>query len=499
MRTKPIYSLCFTLALGFYPLCLPVIALETETKETQETSQHQNDSYSTSNQTLPSNNFRPLLKPLKPQTPVNTAIPEIQEYTLAPGDVISINLFNAEEEGGEYPVFMDGTVSIPLIGNFKVEGMTIKEVNTLFAGEYARYLKRPVVTVTLKSQRPLKLAIAGEVNNPGNYTIPGDTSQQPTITNLVEKAQGLTVSADISRVTLRRTYNGVEETYVLNFWDLLREGDLEKDVPLQDGDVVIIPTKTEINAEESRQLTDASFGIKYIEPPNVTLIGEVHRPGSYIVEPPRREERSEKNEPRLTEAIQLAGGIKELADVRNISISRTNRNGEEQIIKVDLWDLLQTGDITEDILLQDGDKITIPTAKQLDPQEAETLATANFSPDTITVQVVGEIDGNGVNKELPPNTSLNKAILASGGFDKKRANQSVVELVRINPNGTVSKREIQIDLAADVNEETNPILKNKDVIVVKRNGLTAVTDRVETILGPIGRTFSVLNFFNIFR
>jgi polysaccharide export outer membrane protein len=498
MRTKPIYSLFCTLALGVYALSIPVMALESEYEETMEASKEQNNSLSS--ETSPS--LRPALPTLKPQTPTNTPLPEIKEYTLSAGDVINVNLFNVdqnvEQKGEEYPVFMDGTVSIPLIGNFKVEGMTIKEVNELFAGEYGRYLKRPLVTVTLKSQRPLQLAIAGEVNNPGNYTIPADPQKQPTITNLVDQAGGLTVSADISQVTLRRTEDGVEEIYVLNFWDLLREGDLKKDIPLRDGDVIIIPTKSEINSFEHRQLTDASFGIKYEEPPHVTLIGEINRPGSYIVGPDQRDETTEFTEPRLTEAIKMAGGIKELADVRNISISRINRDGEEQIIKVDLWDLLQTGDINEDVLLKDGDKITIPTAKKLDPKEAETLATANFSPDKITVQVVGEVEGEGIDKELPPNTSLNKAILSAGGFDERRADQEIVELIRINPNGTVTKREIKVDLAADINEETNPILKDKDVIVVKRNGMTTFTDGLEGFLGPIGRSFSILGFFNLF-
>lgn len=71
-----------------------------------------------------------------------------------------------------------------------------------------------------------------------------------------------------------------------------------------------------------------------------------------------------------------------------------------------------------------------------------------------------------------------------------------MQLLRVNPNGTVTKRDVSVDLAAEVNEETNPILKNNDVIIVNRNVFAAIGDGFETVFGPIGRTFSIYNLFN---
>jgi polysaccharide export outer membrane protein len=62
------------------------------------------------------------------------------------------------------------------------------------------------------------------------------------------------------------------------------------------------------------------------------------------------------------------------------------------VINVDLWDLLRSGDLSEDVILQEGDTITIPTATVLDPAEANQLAGASFSPNTIVVNVVGEVE-----------------------------------------------------------------------------------------------------------
>ncbi len=483
MKTKLFYILYFTLTLSSYALCNKVIAETTQLKSSLEDQNTQNTTPETS----------PYLRPLLDTPPVKptavTPLPKMPEYILAGGDVISITVFNEGGQGGNFPIFTDGTISIPLIGNFKIAGMTIKEVNTLFQKEYARYLKRPIVTVTIVSQRPLQLAIAGEINAPGTYTLANDPKNLPKITTLLKEAGGLTVSADIGQVTLKRQERGGEKVYVLDFWNLLKEGDLSQNITLQDGDIILINKKENTNFSENRLLNDATFGVQYKKAPNVTMVGEVNRPGAYLV--------PIESTPRITVAIKQAGGINELADIRNIQVRRTTRDGEEKTINVDLWDMLQTGNIEQDIILQQDDRIIIPTAKEIDPTEAQQLASANFSPDEILVNIIGPVRGGG-GKKLPPNTSLNQALFSAGGFDERRANQEVVELVRLNQNGTVTKRSIRIDLTANVNEANNPLLKDKDVILVSRNGLTAFTDTIDTITSPLGRTFSFLNFYNSF-
>ncbi|MEL6496521.1 MAG: SLBB domain-containing protein, partial [Cyanobacteria bacterium J06623_7] len=113
-------------------------------------------------------------------------------------------------------------------------------------------------------------------------------------------------------------------------------------------------------------------------------------------------------------------------------------------------------------------------------------------PDEITVNVVGEVASPGP-VQVRPNTPLNQAILAAGGFDSQRANQSEVELVSLKPDGTVDKRKIKIDLGAEVNDETNPVLGQNDVVVVGRSGTTAATDGIGQVTSPLG---GVLGLFN---
>lgn len=222
----------------------------------------------------------------------------------------------------------------------------------------------------------------------------------------------------------------------------------------------------------------------------ISVVGEVNRPGSYTVDPIERVNRGgtavtgEGNNQwtSLVQAIQIAGGITQTADVRDIQIRRPTRAEDDQIINVSLWDLLQQGDTRQDIALRDGDTVFVPTAISMDPNEAIEVAAANFSPDVINTYVVGEVKDPGV-LELRPNSTLNQALLAAGGFEDDRAGK--VQLIRLNPDGTVEKRDIDVDLAADLNDETNPTLRDRDIVLVRRSSGAQVVDFIDTLISPV--------------
>lgn len=222
---------------------------------------------------------------------------------------------------------------------------------------------------------------------------------------------------------------------------------------------------------------------------NIAIAGEVNRPGTYVISP---EDAENRGVPTVTRVIQLAGGITQSANIREIQVRRymPQQSGGIQEVKLNLWDLLQTGDINQDLPLQDRDTIYIPTATALDPSEVTELATASFSPETMTVNVVGQVGQPGT-ITVPPNTPLNQAIMAAGGFNT-RARRSSVELIRLNPDGTVARRTIDVDLAQGVNLDNNPALRNYDTIVVGRSGLASVTDTLGTILSPVTGLFRLL-------
>ena len=424
------------------------------------------------------------------------------EYTLGAGDQIRLDIFQVEEYSGEYPVNVDGTISLPLVGGVNVEGLTLKETEEAVSKQYSIYLKRPIVNAGLVAPRPLEIGISGEVDNPGSYEfqLTAATPDFPTVTDMIEQAGGITTLADVRNVQVRRVVKGKTVTFKSDLWSLINFGQLNQDISLRDGDTIFLPTVTEINTAELERLSEASFGLQIDEPISVAVAGEIFRPGSLVVQPEKLGGGNGTNNqggqardslpPRLTQAITLAGGIKPTADVRSVEIRRETWDGQEKFMTINLWELFQSGDVDKDIILQEGDEIMIPQAKALSEAELQRQAEFNISKETITVNVVGEVVNPGPT-EVKPNTPLNQAILAAGGFSASRANKSEVQLVRLNLDGTVNKRQIDFDISSGANEENNPILKENDVVVIGRSGLAAVGD-------TIGSAISPLNFLRLF-
>lgn len=229
-------------------------------------------------------------------------------------------------------------------------------------------------------------------------------------------------------------------------------------------------------------------------PLRVSIAGEVNRPGSYAMPLTAEAGGGEPQWPTVTQVIQTAGGITQQADISNIRIQRAQRSGIPQEMTVNLWELLQQADLSQDLPLRDGDTILIATATALQPAEATQLSSASFSPNTIQVSVVGEVVTPGM-VEILPNTPLNQALMAAGGFDQRRARTSRVELIRLNPDGSVTQRTVAIDFSQGINEASNPALRNNDVIVVGRSGSASFSDTIDNIFGALGRIFP---FFGLF-
>lgn len=230
-------------------------------------------------------------------------------------------------------------------------------------------------------------------------------------------------------------------------------------------------------------------------PVRVVVAGEVNRPGTYTIE--LESETSGgggggRQWPTLTQVIQEAGGITQQANIKDIQVRRPQRQGDA-ILTASLWDLIRTGDISQDVRLRDGDTIVIPQAVAISPEESVTISSANFSPAEMSVQVVGEVASPG-GVTLPANATLNQAILAAGGFESSRAQSSRVQLVRLNPDGSVDQRTVDVDLAASANDSTNPILRPNDVVIVDRNTAAAAGDTLGLFLRPFTTLTTVLRF-----
>jgi polysaccharide biosynthesis/export protein len=406
-------------------------------------------------------------------------IGRVQLVRAATGESFILDLWALTENGNltQDPVLLDGdSIFIP----------TATRIDSERTRQLALTSFSPV------TGEPVRVVVVGEVQRPGSYTIPiQDGNPFPRLTQALQIAGGTKQAADIGQIQLIRAATG--ELVTLNLWELTQSGgNLEGDPILLEGDSIFVPTATSIDPERTRQLASTSVAPAASAPIPVVVVGEVFRPGAYTVNTETGTE-----PPTLTRAIEIAGGITALADVRRIELRRLTQTGL-QSLEVNLWELLQSGDVSQDVILQAGDTIAIPTAREIDPTEVAALASASFSPDVIQVNIIGEVQSPGT-IQVPPNTPLNQALLAAGGFDPVRAKNNSVILVRLNPDGTVSRQRIAIDFEQGVDPQANPVLRNNDVVVVGRSIVTTIADTAGEILRPVGNFFSFINFFSIFQ
>lgn len=430
--------------------------------------------------------FPPPTIPVSNVEPVQSAPTDVSDesYTLGAGDRVRIDVFNVPEYSKEYTVLVNGTLNLHRAGTISVAGLSIRQAQNAIAARYARLVKDPIVDLNLLTARPLNVAIAGEVSKPGTYALSFTDGKFPTVTKLIREAGGMNRSADARQVVLRRPQrSGADQQIRLNMWELFTTGNLRQDVTLRDGDSIFIPAATAVNLAEATQMADANFSVSSTQPINIAVVGEVARPGSYTIK---------DQTPTLSAAIRQAGGIKQLANLKEVKVSRNTRTGTPQTINVDLWQLLESGDLNQDLVLQQGDTINIPTALALDPAQARRQGDASFAG-LAKITVVGEVTRPG-QLEVPMNTPLNQALLAAGGFTRQ-ANKRRVELVRLNPNGTVTRRDVSIDLSRGIDEKGNPMLQSGDVLVVDRSGAAKTGDALESVLRPV---FQILPFRFLF-
>jgi polysaccharide biosynthesis/export protein len=472
----------------------------------------------------PSPNRNPPNRPrVPPPPPPGSALPNgnfgslTQEaaYTLGAGDRVALDIFGVPEFSKEYQVLVDGTLNLPIIRSVSIQGLTLQQAANLITKRYEPFINVPVVTVTLMVARPLNIGVAGEVTRPGSYKInpvregTGGGVKFPTLMEMLQLAKGVTSAGDMRTVQIRRLRKGgPEQVITVNLQDFLDTGNLRQDVTIRDGDTIFVPTASALNTQEVRQRASANFSADITKPIGVIIVGEVSRPGPYTISAADLRSTNQQTDlsfvsieqqqgavvglPTITRALKIAGGITTEADIRRVQIRRRIRGGTEQTIMVNLWDLLQKGDPTQDVLLQEGDSVIIPTAPTVDLAEVSQLATSSFAPNAISINIVGEVIRPGA-LQVRPNTSLHQALLTAGSFNQLRAKKDKIELLRLNANGTVSRRTIDVDFAQGLNPNNNPTLRNNDVILVARSGYTRVADNINTFLQPVAGVASVVN------
>jgi protein involved in polysaccharide export with SLBB domain len=160
------------------------------------------------------------------------------DYRLYPGDELDITVPSAPELNKTVTVQPDGRISLPLIAPVMAADRTVPELQDALTSAYASQLRRPAVSVTVKTATPLKVFVVGEVDKSGVYDMPGDINALQAIA----LAGGFKTSAKTHKVVvIRRGPDGTAMARTVDLGQALKNP-LGRDlVPLRRFDIVFVP------------------------------------------------------------------------------------------------------------------------------------------------------------------------------------------------------------------------------------------------------------------
>jgi polysaccharide export outer membrane protein len=221
-----------------------------------------------------------------------------QTEKLGPGDAIRVTVFQQPDLTTEARITERGTITVPLVGEVKVEGMSVAEAGKQIAGEFERgkFLKNPQVNVALTTLRSQQVSVLGLVARPGRYAL-DDTSSQ--LADVIAAAGGIPTG-------------GADTVTVLRAGKEHKVNVLAKPFKLQGGDT--------IHVERG---------------PMFYIYGEVTRAGAYRVEPNMT----------VMQAIAAGGGITPRGSDRRLKLRRVAADGKVVETDARLRDIVKPDDV----------------------------------------------------------------------------------------------------------------------------------------------------------
>lgn len=165
-----------------------------------------------------------------------------KDYTLEPGDVVGVKVFQEPDLDRELRVSQEGELYLPLIGKIEVRGHSLAEVEQLVRDAFDRdFLVNPQVNIVILKYQLRTVNVLGAVNTPQAVEYPPE--QRLTIVDAISRAGGFNRLADRRRVRLTRTLaDGRVENSVINIDDLM-SGVAKDPLVLRKDDVVFVPER----------------------------------------------------------------------------------------------------------------------------------------------------------------------------------------------------------------------------------------------------------------
>jgi len=261
--------------------------------------------------------------PPAPGSPAPTPAPE---YRLGAGDVLEVIVFGNDDLSRTTTVETTGNISLPLVGEVPVAGLTVSEAKQKLTSLLARdFLVNPQVDIKVKDYQSQFVTVLGEVNSPGRKGLRGRTR----LIDVLVDAGGFNprASGEVSITRAEGTFDGGAHVLRLRFGSATPSAidQINLELVLRNGDIITALPKF-----------------------YVTVEGEVTRPGRYVLD----------GDLTVTGAISTAGGLTRYGK-NGVQIRRVDaQTGKTTIIEVSLKDVRKGK--KPDLPLLPNDVVTVP-------------------------------------------------------------------------------------------------------------------------------------------
>ncbi len=242
-------------------------------------------------------------------------------YKIEPGDILTVNIYPAEELSREVVVEPGGEITLPLVGVLNAKGETVEKLSEKLKKLYSKYISSPEVSVIVKQYAKRRIFITGEVKSTGGFPY----RENLRLIELISQAGGFTEKANRRGIKIYRGEGASKKTFIVDIDEIIKTGDFSKDFLLEPADMV-----------------EVSVGAK-----KISVLGDVRHPGNYDF----------RENLKLLEAISLAGGFSETAKISSVSILR-KEGDKTKFIAVNVDEILKGK--KADIELKVDDTIYLP-------------------------------------------------------------------------------------------------------------------------------------------
>ncbi len=169
-----------------------------------------------------------------------TASPDEYNYLIGPGDEVQIFVWRNPEVSQSVTVRPDGKISTPLVEDLQASGKTPTQLARDLEKALETYIRQPIVTVIVAGgigPYSEQIRVVGQAAKPQAIAY----KRRMTLLDVMIAVGGLTEFADGNNAKIVRVVDDQQKEYLARADDLLNDGDINANVDMLPGDILIIP------------------------------------------------------------------------------------------------------------------------------------------------------------------------------------------------------------------------------------------------------------------